>query len=289
MVTKQRIWFILAVSFLLQALLANTASGQTVTFSGQVTRHNAGNIDESVRGAVYIHYDINRSDFIEVPFVIEAGQRSTSYSKQVDWALAGSSDNRGRHDFFRLSVKCLENCNAANAFDDNAYFYENSRTALDAHLDPGPSRTQIETFGRDDRAGGYTVNFSLLPKYAYILGTIALPNGLSAPNNFNIDIFRSGVIGSITPTLIIHRQNLSFPTGESEVNFRYQIDLKDEIIGRSYHSPIFSFHCPSSVCRDLGLATGKFMVDSDADRLYSNSIGIDPRVSETDRTSSKNH
>lgn len=255
---------------------------QSVMFSGQITRHQAGNINESVRGSVFIHYgdtnylsnEATEINTIEVPFFIPAGQKTTSYQKQVDWSLAGSIKNS--HNYFRVSIKCNYNCKEANALDDFAFSYEGAKTIYPRGLSPtDQSQYRIEKYGEDlsNRNGGYLVNMSLLPKYAYVEGLFLLPKGLKAPADLNLELIgldagysSKGAWGQP------FYQLLSFPVGKSEVKFRFQIDLL-KLTQRRNPNFTFGYQCLSAVCKDMGLVSGAIL-DSDGDRFYSNILDL---------------
>ena len=289
--SKQQIYFFVAQLVVQLFFCTVWAQDQsTVTFTGQVTRHEDVNLNVDVKGAVYIHYGYHdeRFDFdlrhepeietafsIEVPSTIPAGQRSVGYDKTVDWSLAGSVDHLQRHDhdFLRISVRCLENCEQANARETVAYSKPNGIT--------GSNRNRVavgeELYGTSDesggydRAGGYIVNLKLLPKYGTISGTLVLPDGETAPEELTIQLFGLdfATVGGSASTWWVQptQQLVTFQAGASEMRFRFTIDLARLTVNRAGRF-MFGYNCVSTACNELGLVNSA-LFDSDANRLLS--------------------
>lgn len=249
-------------------IVVNAAWAQVVTFSGQIIRHDTVDVSIPVSGTVYLHYAYSNEDTIEVPFFIQAGRQSTTYSKEVNWSLAGSVDEG--HDYFRISVRCKERCEEANASDEFSFSYENDKTVRAAEV-PRALRDdyRIEKYGENSRSGGYITNLKLLPKYGYVEGVLRLPEGLTAPSNLDIQLIGIDPGFASNSTFVQpFYQSLSFPIGSSEVSFRFQIELA-KLVSPRFDDFTFGYQCISSACENLGLASDAIL-DSDGDRLYSN-------------------
>lgn len=254
------------IALLILMIFGSDAFAQNVTFSGAVGRHELAATSVEVSGIVHIRFGRPSSDGpdsdILVPFTLLAGQVSVSYSKSVPWSLAGSNEEYGEHDYFSIQVSCTSNCAEGNLSEKIAHYDNAGRTVR------GYSAL-AEHFGEGERAGGYTVNLTLLPSYGVISGQFSLPNGNRAERD--IELFAValdfGGVGYSNWVDGIQRK-VRIKEGEKSVNFRFTID-ESELTDRRVGSMAFGYVCRSQACVDHGLFEGGWL-RSDMNSLSTN-------------------
>lgn len=159
------------------------------------------------------------------------------------------------------------NCPQARTSFQRAYYNSEGKTVSESKR-----FRDIEQFGKDDRAGGYTVNLKLLPDYGEIKGELSLPDGKRANTDIEISLVAldQGGIGYSNWAGVITR-TVTIKAAANKTSFRFLIKESEPTTSYRIGSITLGYSCLSQACSEHGLI-GQGWLGRDMINIYTSDL-----------------